>query len=238
MSRVLAALMAGAAVLLSARQTIHNDTKRNFYEDELAVAAQPGNSTKAAESPLGPRLVVNGVTVRSTTGVEGFFRSVREAVYGSYTSTQEYLNEGKARIYEAERLVTGTVSALHDKREDLLPNAIYVVVAGLSGNILARRRGIVARTVAPIVLGLASFRYFLPQTFANTMGSAWAVEQRVAPELASGQVAALESAGNFVGRVEQLAQSGRNSVNSGIETARRKVTEWTGLNLDEEVSKK
>lgn len=227
--------------MLTAQSSIHNDTKRSFYEDDKDVIPVPGTTTPSTESEaeiLGPRLVLNGVTVRSTSGLESGFRSLRQALYGTYTSTQEYLNEGKAKIYEAERLVTGTMSALHNKSDDLLPNSIYIVIAGLSGNILARQRGIVAQTLLPLVLGLASFKYFLPQTFSNTMGFAWKVEQRTAPKLANGQVAALEKAEKFVSLVEQSAKSGQQKVDSSLEWLRRKISVLTGLNIDEEVSKK
>lgn len=240
MSRAFAAVVASVAVL-SSQPKLLCEPKRSFYEDEKDVVPLPGTiipSTAADVEILGPRLVVNGVTVRSTSALEGTFRSVRELLFGAYTSTQEYLNDGKAKVYEAERKVTGTMSALHNKREDLLPNSIYIVIAGLSGTILARQRGIIARTVLPVAFGLASFKYFLPETFGNTMGFAWKVEQRTVPELANGQVMALEKAGDLVHLMEQTAKSGQEKVHAGVETLRRKISTVTGLNIDEEVSKK
>lgn len=240
MSRAFAALAASAAVFTS-QSKILCEPKRSFYEDEKDVVPVPGTiipSTDSNVELMGPRLVVNGVTIRSTSGLEGVFRSVRETLFGAYTSTQEYLNEGKAKVYDIERNVTGTVSALHNKREDLLPNSIYVVIAGLSGNILARQRGILARTFLPLGLGLAAFKYFLPETFSNTMGFAWKVEQRTVPEIANGQVRAVEKAGDLVDQVGQKAKSGQQKVHAGVETLRRKISAVTGLNIDEEVSKK
>lgn len=240
MSRAFAALATTAAVL-SSRSVLSCEPKRSFYEDEKDVVPLPGTiipSTDAEVEILGPRLVVNGVTVRSASALESALRSVRESLYGAYTSTQEYLNDGKAKIYEAERKVTGTVSSLHNKREDLLPNAIYIVIGGLSGTILARRRGILARAFLPVAFGLASFKYFLPETFANTTGFAWKVEQRTVPELANSQVRAMEKAGDFVNLVEQSAKSGQEKVHAGVETLRRQISVVTGLNIDEEVSKK
>lgn len=241
MSRALLTFAATAAILIKPHAVIHNETKRSFYEDEKDVVAVPGTniaSTDAQTEILGPRLVVNGVTVRSVPSLENGFASVRKSLYGAYSAGQEYLNEGKEKVYKAERQVTGTVSALHNKSEDLLPNSIYIVIAGLSGNILARQRGIVARTLLPVALGLASFKYFLPQTFSNTAGFAWKVEQRTVPELAQGQVAVLAKAENLVESFEKTAKSGQDKVQSGVEAVRRKVSVLTGLNLDEEVSKK
>lgn len=238
---VRAAIALAGATWAVCGSTIHNDPKRNFYEDEQNVVPVPGTVTPSSPAQLeilGPRSVVNGVTVRSSGSVESFFKSVRESLYGAYTSTQEYLNEGKHKYYATERQVTGTVSAFHNKLEDLLPNSIYIVIAALSGNILARRRGIISRTVVPIGLGLASFKYFLPQTFSNIMGFAWKVEQRSLPELANSQVLAMEKAENLVLLLEKSAASGQQKVNSSVEALRRKISDVTGLNIDEEVSKK
>lgn len=240
MSRVCAAV-AAAVVCAASTSTVYNDPKRKFYEDEKDVVAVPGTNTPATPPQLellGPRAVVNGVTVRSTAGVESAFRSVRESLHGAYVSAEEYLNEGKDKLYQTERQVTGTVSALHSRHEDLLPNSLYVAVAALSGNIVARRRGILARVFLPVIFGTAAFRYLLPQTFANTTGFLWTVEQRLLPELANTQTAAVKKAEEFVLLVEQTAVVGQQKVTSGVECLRRKISQATGLNLDEEVLKK
>lgn len=220
--------------------TIHNDS-RNFYEEDAGLDNLPGTNkelTPQEAQVLGPRTVVNGVTVRSSSSLENVFHSIRQSVLLVYNSTESYLNLGKQHVYNAERSVTGTMSSLHNRSEDLLPNSIYIAVAALSGNILAHRRGIVAKTVFPIVLGLGAFRYFLPQTFDNTRGFFWKVEQRSLPQLASGQIAAYEKAGSFVKLVENKAVAGQKSVESGVESAKLKLAKFTGVQLDAEVTKK
>lgn len=243
MSRPVSAAVAlgAAATCIFKTSTIHNDLKRRFYEDEASVNPVPGTtipSTETQQEILGPRSVINGVTVRSISSVESAFRSLRETVTRAVTATQDYLDEGKVKMYQAERDVTGTVSALHDRREDLLPNSIYIVIASLSGNIMARQRGVLAKVFFPVGLGLASFKYFLPQTFSNTMGFLWKVEQRSMPALATTQVAALEKTERLVNQVEQTAVSGQEKVSGSMESLRKKIITATGLNLDEEVSKK
>lgn len=241
MSRYIVAIASSAAVLASFRSTLHNEPKRNFYEDEKDVVPVPGTvipSTTSEAELLGSNSVVNGVTVRSAPQLESVFGSVRGSLYNTYVSAQNYLNQGKEKVYDAERKVTGTVSSLHNKSEDLLPNSIYVVIAGLSGNILARQRGILARTFLPLALGLASFKYFLPQTFSNTAGFAWKVEQRTVPELANGQVAVLEHAEKFKENIEKTAESSKGKLHNGVQAVRRKVSVLAGLNVDESVTKK
>lgn len=242
MSRAVSAAVAlAASTCIFKSSIVHNESKRSFYEDEASVNPVPGTTVPSTESQtelLGPRSVINGVTVRSVSSLESCFRALRETVSGAVSATQDYLDEGKDKVYQTERRVAGTVSALHDRREDLLPNSIYIVIATLSGNIMARQRGIVAKATLPVIMGLASFRYFLPETFGNTMGLLWKMEQKALPELAGTQVAALEKAGSLVSQVEQTAVSSQESVSGGVETLRKKIVTFTGLNLDEEVSKK
>ncbi|KAF8003158.1 hypothetical protein HF325_002403 [Metschnikowia pulcherrima] len=214
MSRALftfACVTSAVAAQSIAKSPVQNESKRRFYENEQQVVPLPGTvtpSTPAEAELLGPRSLVNGVTVRSAAPLESAFRSVR------------------------------TVAALHNKREDLFPNSIYIIIAGLSGNILARNRNIVSRAVYPVALGVAAFSYFLPQTFRNTRDFVWAAEQRALPEVAKQQVAAFEQANGFVHLVEETAASSQQKVHSGLESLRRSISKITGLNIDEEVLKK
>ncbi|KAF3986207.1 hypothetical protein FT663_04985 [Candidozyma haemuli var. vulneris] len=238
--RAIGALV-GLSAALAARPVALNDTgkKRAFYEDERSTYPKPGTITPA-ETPenLGQSYVLEGVTVRTTGVVQSAIQSVRESVTGTFACAESWLNSTKSRYIESERSVTDTFSSLHDKKEDLLPNGIYIAVAALSGNIFARNRGVVARFFAPTILGLASFRYFLPHTFSNTVGLLWSVEKRTLPEVAQHQVSAYNKAESWVKDVEKSAVSGQEKVSSGIDSARRKLASATGLNLDEDVSKK
>ncbi|KAJ8146525.1 hypothetical protein OXX80_002238 [Metschnikowia pulcherrima] len=244
MSRALftfACVTSAVAAQSIAKSPVQNESKRRFYENEQQVVPLPGTvtpSTPAEAELLGPRSLVNGVTVRSAAPLESAFRSVREAVFSGYSASYNYLHGKKHAVFETERKVTGTVAALHNKREDLFPNSIYIIIAGLSGNILARNRNIVARAVYPVALGVAAFSYFLPQTFRNTRDFVWAAEQRALPEVAKQQVAAFEQANGFVHSVEETAASSQQKVHSGLESLRRSISKITGLNIDEEVSKK
>ena len=187
---------------------------------------------------MGPRSVVNGVTIRSAAPVESAIKSVREAVFGAYSTVHSYLHDKKHDVLASERQITGTVAALHSKHEDLFPNVIYIVIAGLSGNIVARNRGIVARAVYPVALGTAAFAYLLPKTFENTREFLWRAEQRVLPQVAQQQAAVLDHATGLVGHVEQTAVAGQQKVHDGWENVRQSVSKATGLNIDEEVLKK
>ncbi|OBA24038.1 hypothetical protein METBIDRAFT_34678 [Metschnikowia bicuspidata var. bicuspidata NRRL YB-4993] len=237
----LASIAAAACVQTAVQKPVHNDSKRKFYENEQQVVPLPGTvtpSSPAETEVLGPRTLVNGVTVRTFSPLESALRSVRQTVFCAYQASFSYLNDKKHVVLEHERRVTGTVAALHSRHEDLLPNGVYIAIAGLLGNIMARNKNIVARAVYPAVLGVAAFGYFLPQTFRNTFDFLWRAEQRVLPQVAQQQVAAYEQAHGLVGRVEETAVSGQRKVHDGLENLRHTVLRVTGLNIDEEVLKK
>jgi MICOS complex subunit MIC26 len=67
--------------------------------------------------------------------------------------------------------------------EQLLPGAIYVLVATLAGSIVSRNRGIVLRTTVPLAVGIAAGWYLIPVTMRNTSDLIWEYEKKV-PALA------------------------------------------------------
>lgn len=232
----------GATVAaFSSQSQIKNEGRRRFYEDESNVVPVPGTVTPAPGTEieiLGPNRLVDGVSVRSTSSIESFFRRARESTVESYVHLQNYLNKGYTKYNNTERQVTGTLSELHHKSEDLFPNAIYVVIATLSGNIMARQRTFVAKAVFPVTLGIVSFKYFLPETFRNVSGFVWRLEQQNVPKFAEKQEIALSKADRFVQCVEEKSQNSKKRIEGGAQSLRKSIADITGLNLDEEVSKK
>lgn len=199
-------------------------TNRNFYEDE------PLDTTAAART-------VNGVVVASPPALESSFKSARESLFSAYSASVDYVNSGYTKYYNTEQKVTTTVSELHDKSEDLMPNAVYVFIAALSGNIMARQRGIMAKAVFPVVLGLGSFKYFLPKTFSSTMAFVWRLEQQKVPEIAKQQEQLVTKLGELVGKLEKTGEASREKVSGGLEKAREVVSKYTGLNFEDATKK-
>ena len=134
--------------------------------------------------------------------------------------------------------MTGKLLELHDKKEDLFPNSIYIAIAALSGTVFARQRGILAKATFPVVFGLVGFRYFLPETFSRSAGFAWKLEKENLPQVASQHAAAITKTQELAQSLEQTAVAGQESAYSGVETLKNTIAKWSGLNLDEEVSKK
>lgn len=238
MSRIIAVFAATVAGTLLQTTPILNESKRSFYTETMDVSTVPGVASQEDTELLGPRTVVNGMTVRLTPAMEGVFGAARTTLLDAWTYVESSVNDGKNSLYQKEREVSATVRGLHHRSEDLLPNAVYIAIAVLTGQIMARNRSIVAKAVLPVGLGLGAFKYFLPQTFSHTADFVWKAEQKALPGLASTQGAAVEQAEKLAQSLEETAAKSQEKYHMGVETLRTKVIKFTGLNLNEEVTEK
>lgn len=227
--------------VVSLQSAVRNDTRRKFYEEGPDVEdLRPGlpevtNDTNnervhynASKSPL----------VHSVGPLESLFKSAREHTNEFYIKVQNYLNRGYERYDYNEKKVTGILSSLHEKQEDLFPNFIYIVIAALSGNIIARQRGILSRFLIPPTLGLAAFRYFLPQTCSNTFSFFWKFEERKFPTVADQQKKTYYTAESWFQTLSESSSSGYNEITNRLDSWKKKFAQATGLNVDGDVSKK
>lgn len=235
------ALALGLGSMAMTRRPIENETKRNFYENDANIVPVPGTVVAADGADI-TRLnlteIVDGVSVRSTKNVEGAFRAARLYLANISLSFLNYLDEGYTTYSTAERNATQTLANLHDKREDLFPNSIYVIIAAMLGLIVARPRGLVARATLPLLFGGAAFRYFLPQTFANTGLFAWKLEERNFPEVARLHERVITEVDQTIANLEKSAENNVSYIGHKLEALKKTLAYSSGLKLDEDVSDK
>ncbi|EGV66054.1 hypothetical protein PSN45_003127 [Yamadazyma tenuis] len=234
-SKKMAAIVAASVVYQTSSSSVLNESKRNFYEDEPSLNSAPVSDPA---SPLPSQKIVNGVLVESPSFLEAGIKTVRESVYNVYAGATGLVDDGYSKYHQAEQKVTSTVSQLHDKSEDLLPNSAYIAIAFLSGTILARQRSVFAKVVYPVILGVGSFRYFLPQTFGSTTGLLWQWEQQKLPEVAKQQESLVKKSEQIVTQLEKTTESSQAKVTSMVDSLRLTIKKYTGLNLDDDATKK
>ena len=218
-----------------------SSSRRNFYEDDAEVVPIPGTVVPAPASEvesLGENRLIDGISVRTTSSSETFFKTAREFSAARISDLSNWVNKNYTKFNDTERFVTSTVSELHYKKEDLLPNGIYVIVAALAGTIAARPRGVFAKVTFPVITGLAAFKYFLPVTFDNTREFTWKLEQKNVPQVAKQQAEAYNGVVGLAKSIENGAENGIKRVENGAHSLKQRIANITGLNLDEEVSKK
>lgn len=85
-------------------------------------------------------------------------------------------------VLHKETSFTNTIASLApapETGEQLLPGAIYVLVATMTGSIIARNRGIFLRTTFPLALGITGGWMLIPVTMRNIADLSWEYEKKV-----------------------------------------------------------
>lgn len=209
----------------------------NDEEEEQIAPAKPVEKKEEPSAVAEQTKLVGGVQVRSFEGLEKSMGAARKWVIKQIDAGKEGLDNSVQRYLKAERNVTGTVAELKSDKEDFLPGAIYVMVASLSGSILARNRNVLVRGITPIAVGVGAFAYFLPNTFQNTRNLVWKYEQR-APTLADYHVQAENGVNSMVKGVSSAVEDGKQGLENGIHKTRQFIADSTGLQLPDESSSK
>lgn len=84
--------------------------------------------------------------------------------------------------FKKETDFTNTISSLApaaETGEQLLPGAIYVLVATMAGSIVSRNRGIFLRATFPLAVGITAGWLLIPVTMQNTADLIWEYEKKV-----------------------------------------------------------
>ncbi|GMM28182.1 Mic26 protein [Martiniozyma asiatica (nom. inval.)] len=204
--------------------------KRSFYS--RATVAEPVIDTE----PQLPKLAASEQTAESFLAPH--IRSAREELESYFEKSKQLYISQSDKYYSTEREVTSTLSSLHDKRETLFPNGLYVLTGFLFGSVVARKRGLFVKTISPVAFGLTSFKIFLPNTFDLTFGFVHQKERENLPDVYNKQVEIINKAEELMNKSSQLAQEQEKSFWSYFQNGKKFVADWTGLNVDQVVSGK
>ncbi|KAG0346188.1 hypothetical protein BG004_002220 [Podila humilis] len=86
---------------------------------------------------------------------------------GTYTS-ENSRNSPYHRDYRRTHFINQ--QPMTSQEEDLMPGLVYVALAGLTGSLVARQRGVLAKMFAPAVFASAAGAYFMPNRTQNLLG--------------------------------------------------------------------
>lgn len=85
-------------------------------------------------------------------------------------------------VLNKETSVTNTIASLApgpETGEQLLPGAIYVLVATMTGSIISRNRGLFLRATFPFAVGVTTGWLLIPVTMSNIADLSWEYEKKV-----------------------------------------------------------
>ncbi|KAF4467328.1 mitochondrial [Fusarium albosuccineum] len=152
----------------------------------------------------------------------------RLALYKYAVTAENKVNETMDSAFNLEQSFTSTIASLAPSRESgeqLMPGAIYVLVAAMAGSIITRNRSIVLRASLPLALGIGAGWTVIPVTMRNVSDLTWKYEQRF-PVIAESHVRLRESIRNGVSFAKTHSKGGVRYVDEKVTDAREAVEGW------------
>ncbi|KAL8860446.1 MAG: hypothetical protein Q9178_003105 [Gyalolechia marmorata] len=155
-------------------------------------------------------------------------RRARLNLHGYTASAESRFNDFMSAILAQERSFTSTIASLAPPRESherIMPGALYVLVAAMSGSILTRNRNILLRATVPFAVGVGAAWVVLPITTRNVADLVWVYEEK-APLIAENHMrirgAAVESWKQIKLRGEKVGDWSQETIRDG----RKAVEGW------------
>lgn len=209
---------------------------KNPLPGTVLPAKEVDNSLSKTEAKLEQALdlqaqKVSGFRIQVPEALNTYVHASRDFVNDVTTKVEAKSSDLFNRYIQGERGIAQTIAGLKAQNEDVLPNAIYILIGGLSGSIFARRSNVLVRGLAPVVVGFGAFAYFMPQTFENTRALAWREEKQRLPQLAEAHAAADKQVTELKNSAIEAANKGESKLRAGVNKARKVFKDWTGVNL-------
>ncbi|KAF9912332.1 hypothetical protein BX616_010331 [Lobosporangium transversale] len=105
-----------------------------------------------------PEMVVK----EEPTRLDEAIRAARNETDRQLLGMKYHLQMVTNKVVDMEKEAESNIKSVLVKEEEVMPAAIYVVVAGFAGSIFARRRNIVLRFLSPVAFSALAFGYFFP----------------------------------------------------------------------------
>ncbi|KAK4205339.1 apolipo protein O-domain-containing protein [Triangularia verruculosa] len=217
------------------RKPIYDDDLDDLISTSKTLPPPPPPSpqTKAVEPAPSTSLITLPETpsVKKETPTDllaSHIRSARLYLYHHSCTLEDAVNSSLSRAFDLEQSFTTTISNLAPDRasgEKLMPGAIYVLVAGMAGSIIARNRNVLLRTATPLALGITAAWTVLPVTMNNVSELLWYYEKKV-PAVAEAHLQVRESVekGVYMGKVH--AELAQRKIEEGVREVREAVEGW------------
>lgn len=109
-------------------------------------------------------------------------KKARLFLYDKSLAAENGINGLLTWAFRKETDFSNTIASLApaaETGEQLLPGAIYVLVATLAGSIITRNRGFLLRATFPLAVGITAGWMLIPVTMRNTSDLIWEYEKKV-----------------------------------------------------------
>jgi len=151
-------------------------SKKPIYSDPPVAPAKPNPSSTSPVSES------NQTSPTPTDRLTGQVKKARLFVYDQSLAAENSINSFMSWAFAKEASFTNTIASLApapETGEQLLPGAIYVLVATMAGSIVSRNRGIFLRATFPLAVGITAGWMLIPVTMRNIADLSWEYEKNV-----------------------------------------------------------
>ncbi|BFZ64996.1 hypothetical protein YB2330_006159 [Saitoella coloradoensis] len=157
--------------------------------------------------------------------LEVHIRLARKKVSEEYFAARAHLHSAVNSWIGYEKAVESTLREVAPRNEELLPGAIYVIVSGMAGSIVARNRIWPLRMFTSALFFVGGAHYFLPETAQNVSELAWRYEQRTVPQVAKVHAEVREKVETAIHNVEEGVERAEKAVTEGVEKGKEYAKE-------------
>ncbi|KAK3337170.1 apolipo protein O-domain-containing protein [Cercophora scortea] len=231
----------------SSRKPIYDDV--DALEEAAAFPPAAAKPTPAAPSPAAAavpesvadtiipslpttapssELVIRQRAPTPTERLAAQIRLGRLFLYQQACKAEDAVNAGMSRAFALEESFTSTMASLAPPRESgekLMPGAVYVLVAGMAGSIVARNRNVLLRGSLPLALGVGAAWVVIPVTMRNVSELLWTYEQKV-PAVADAHLRTREGIEQGWSFARVHANLAVRKVEESVTDARQTVEGW------------
>lgn len=112
----------------------------------------------------------------------GQVRRARLSLYEQSLAAENAINKFMSYVIHKETSFTNTIASLApapETGEQLLPGAIYVLVAAMAGSIATRNQNLFFRATVPFAVGITAGWMLIPVTMRNIADLSWEYEEKV-----------------------------------------------------------
>jgi organizing structure protein 2 len=149
-------------------------------------------------------------------------------LYSHVAAAENKVNEFMDSVLDLEQSFTSTIASLApppQSGEKLMPGALYVLVAAMTGSIVSRNRNILLRGAVPLAVGIGAGWIVLPITMRNVSDLVWKYEQRF-PAIADGHIRTREGVEKAWRMARIHTQQAVNVVDDKVSSGREAVEGW------------
>ncbi|KAJ7600775.1 apolipo protein O-domain-containing protein [Mycena floridula] len=192
-----------------------DDTEKTEVEvPKLSIYPEPSSSKPVLSSP---------------SPLELHIRTARLQIQDQVAQGTGFVQQAVDKYIKTEQRVESRLHKLSG--EPLVPGSLYVGIVTLTGSILARNRGIIARVGLPSALLVFSAHYFLPKTTSNVSAYLGEIEDTYFPVVAQKHSVANAHTLMTLDKINNAVESGREKTWQGIRQGLKTMQTATGLKV-------